>query len=108
MSVRFETEGTTLVATLEGRLDTTNAPATEAELLKRLGTGAVVLDLAGLNYISSAGLRVVLVVAKRLKPTGRRFVLAGLPPHIREVFEVSGFLSILEVAADRAEALARV
>lgn len=107
MSITFETAGRTVVASLQGRLDSTNSPAVEAELVGRIGDAGFVLDFSRLDYISSAGLRVVLVVAKRLKQAGGGFVLAGLQPHIRDVFEISGFLGILDVAGTKAEALAR-
>ena len=54
------------------------------------------LDLGRLDYISSAGLRVVLIAAKRLKSVGGALVLCTLNPSVREVFEISGFASILE------------
>lgn len=107
MSITFETAEQAIVASLQGRLDSTNSPAVEAELVTRVGAGGFVLDFTRLDYISSAGLRVVLVVAKRLKQAGGSLVLVGLQPHIRDVFEISGFLGILDVAPTRAEALAR-
>jgi stage II sporulation protein AA (anti-sigma F factor antagonist) len=66
-----------------------------------------VLDFAGLDYISSAGLRMVLVVAKRLKQESGLLVLCGMQPHVHEVFDISGFLAILNVEPTRSEALAR-
>jgi len=110
MSVTFESVGTVLVVDLLGRLDSANSSVVEAQLLERVmgGEGAVLLDLGRLDYISSAGLRVVLVVAKRMKQAGRPLVLCGLQPNIRDVFEISGFLGILDVVAKRTEALARL
>lgn len=67
----------------------------------------VVIDFAALDYISSAGLRVVLMTAKRAKQGKGTLVLCGLQPHVKEVFEISGFLKILEVAPDRLAALAQ-
>lgn len=109
MTITFEANEAPVVASLQGRLDSTNSAAVEAQLLERADGGAsgLVLDFSRLDYISSAGLRVVLVVAKRLKATGGDFILAGLQPHIRDVFEISGFLGILDVVASRDEALAR-
>lgn len=89
-----------------GRLDSNNSAAFEEEVMIRIGKSApgMIFDFAGLTYISSAGLRVVLLAAKRVKQGGGRFVLCGLSDPIREVFKVSGFLSILTVAPDRAAA----
>lgn len=108
MSVTFEKVGTATVASLQGRLDSTNSPAIETQLASQLGEGGFVLDVSKLDYISSAGLRVVLVIAKKLKQSGTAFLLAGMQPHIRDVFEISGFLTILDVAASRDDALSRL
>ena len=67
----------------------------------------LLLDFSGLDYISSAGLRLVLVVAKRLKQDNGQLLLCGMQSHIREVFDISGFLAILNVADTRSNALAR-
>ena len=67
---------------------------------------AVVLDCAELNYIASAGLRVVLMCAKRAQSAGTRLVVCGLQAPVREVFTVSGFLKILSVADDFEQAQA--
>ena len=110
MSVTFEIQGSLLIVDLLGRLDSANSALVEGSLLERVTAtdGPVLLDLARLDYISSAGLRVVLVVAKRMKQAGRALVLCGLQPNIRDVFEISGFLTILDVVGKRAEAIARL
>jgi len=108
MAIATERSGDVLVLLPQGRLDSNNAAAVETEILEHLAAGSkrIVMDFAGLDYISSAGLRVVLVVAKRLKQAGGTLVLCRLPAHIREVFEISGFLSILTTKDTREEALA--
>lgn len=110
MTVSVETVDSTLVISLQGRLDGTNSKTVESDILGRLqgGPARLALDLSLVDYISSAGLRVVLVVAKRLKQPGSAFILYGIKPHIREIFEISGFLSILDVATNRDEALAQL
>lgn len=92
-----------------GRLDATTSPAFEREMLEELTRSphGLVMDFSALGYVSSAGLRVVLLAAKKVKAQGGVFVLCGLAPTIAEVFRVSGFLSILAVEPDRAAALAR-
>ena len=109
MNVTFESVGSAHVIDLFGRLDSANASAVEQQLLGKLaeGSGGVVIDFSRLDYISSAGLRIVLVVAKRMKQAGRRLVLTGFQPNIKDVFEISGFLNILDVAATRADAVKR-
>ena len=110
MNVTFESLDAATVVDLFGRLDSANAATVEAELLSRLSTapGGVVIDFSRLDYISSAGLRIILVIAKRMKQGARPLVLTGFQPNIRDVFEISGFLSILEVAPSRADAVKRV
>jgi anti-anti-sigma factor len=104
----IEAEGAHQV-TLSGRLDSATSGDFERSLqgLFQAGGGKVMMDFSALDYISSAGLRVVLMAAKRAKQgQGQgQLVLYGLQPHVREVFEISGFLKILEVVNDRAAAL---
>ncbi|WP_179404295.1 STAS domain-containing protein [Burkholderia guangdongensis] len=92
---------------LSGRLDS----ATSGDFEKHMQTlfassGAkALMDFSSVDYISSAGLRVVLMAAKRARQAQGRLVLCGLRPHVREVFEISGFLKILTVADDPSAAL---
>jgi anti-anti-sigma factor len=98
-----------MLVALTGRLDSTNAAMADAEIMQAIGTSRnVVLDLASVNYVSSAGLRIVLLVAKRLGAQQGRLIVAGLSPNVHEVFEVSGFLRILKVAPDRDHAIAQL
>lgn len=83
---------------LEGRLDTVSAPAAQETLLNIAAEYEnLVLDLTGLSYISSAGLRVLLVLQKQVSKTGREMSLTGVRPAIMEVFEMTGFVSILNI-----------
>ena len=111
MTIPSETTGAgVLVLMPEGRLDSNNAAEAEEDLLRHLDGGSrhIVIDLGKLDYISSAGLRLVLVAAKRLKQSSGKLALCGMKPHIREVFEISGFVSILTVVETRPEAEAAV
>ncbi len=103
----IETEGAHRV-TLSGRLDSATSSDFERSLqgLFQAAGDKVMMDFSALDYISSAGLRVVLMAAKRAKQGQGHLVLYGLQTHVKEVFEISGFLKILEVANDRAAALA--
>lgn len=90
------------VHAIRGRVDSASAGDMERALQPlfiEAGQKAVV-DFSALDYISSAGLRVVLMVAKRAKQSQGRLLLCSLPPQVREVFEISGFLKILDVAPD--------
>ena len=85
------------LCTLVGRLDTTTAPELEKELRESLdGVSALTLDFAGLEYISSAGLRVLLAAQKIMNRQGEMKV-AHVNETIMEIFEVTGFSDILTV-----------
>ena len=90
-----------------GRLDTTTSPDLEGRLLGILERGEhrVLVDLAGIEYVSSAGLRVLLLLAKRLKVARGDLVLCGLGPSVRQVFELAGFVALFRLEATRDEAL---
>ena len=93
---------------LKGRLDGTAAPVLEKKLTETIAAGhdRLVFDCAGVEYASSAGLRVFLLAAKQLKTRGGRCSFAALTPALREVFSVSGFLDILDVHDTVAQAAA--
>ena len=105
-----EKVGSALVASVAGQVNSANAAGLESQLLGLVDEGEHqwVLDLSRLEYISSAGLRVALMLAKRLREQGGQLVLCGLQPHVYEVFDISGFLAILTVVDTRDEALAQI
>jgi anti-anti-sigma factor len=87
------------VLALSGRLDGLASPSLEQKVDALLATGVknVVLDCSGLAYVSSAGLRSFLTSAKKLKAAGGKASFAALTPAVHEVFELSGFLTVLTV-----------
>jgi len=109
MSFSSEKHGGILVVSLADQVNSANAPEVESAFLGHLDQGETrcVLDLSRLDYISSAGLRVILMAAKRLKQNSGRLVLCGLQPNVQEVLDISGFLSFLDVVESRAAAMAR-
>ena len=83
---------------LEGRLDTSAAPAAQEALLKVAKEYAkITLKFAGLAYISSAGLRTLLTLQKQVTRTGGSLTLTNVSPAVMEVFEMTGFSGILEI-----------
>ena len=97
MTIHKTLDGTTLTLALEGRLDTTTAPQLEAEVKTSLyGVTALVLDMKGLAYLSSAGLRVILAAQKQMNKQGS-MVVRTVNETIMEVFEVTGFTDILTI-----------
>jgi stage II sporulation protein AA (anti-sigma F factor antagonist) len=107
MPFAIEKSGSALIFQPEGLVNSANAAAFEADLMAQVEKGEhrIVLDLGRLDYISSAGLRVVLLLAKKLKQLGGALILCDIQPNVREVFEISGFLTILKVCASREEAV---
>ena len=93
MNIKKSLSGTELTIMLEGRLDTMTAPELEKEL-DFTGITSVEFDLADLEYVSSAGLRVILMVQKNMKGN---FVLKNVKPEIMEIFEITGFADILTI-----------
>ena len=90
-------ERSTLTMKVSGRLDTMTAPQLESEITGHLdGITEFIMDFTDLEYISSAGLRVLLVTSKMMKGKGR-FVIRNINETVREIFEVTGFLDILTV-----------
>lgn len=97
-----------LVLALTGRVDSGTAQTLEARLLLAAehGDGKVVVDFAQVQYISSAGLRALLAGAKQVQNSGGGVALCGINMNVREVFEVSGFLTVFTARDGRAEAAA--
>jgi anti-anti-sigma factor len=93
---------------VKGRIDSTTALqfGQKLESAVAVPSGRLVVDLRDLDYISSAGFRVLLVAAKRADETGSRLVLCGLSPKVRQLFDVGGFLDLFAITATRDEAIA--
>ncbi len=99
MEILKRKEKETLVISLKGRLDAVTTPMLEKDLTELMAGGErfLILDLGDLDYISSAGLRTILAVTKRLREKQGRLLLASLKSVVREVFEISGFSSIIPI-----------
>ena len=99
MKITKSMDGTTLNIALEGRLDTTTAPELEQELKNSMdGADALTLDFSKLDYISSAGLRVLLFAHKTMSKKGGMKVV-NVNEIVSEVFDVTGFADILTIEA---------
>ncbi len=102
----LKSEGYTLVS-VEGRVDSTNAGEFEKSMLEVVADGAtkIVLDCSELNYISSTGLRIFLIVQKKMMANKGQFCLCGLQAGIKEIFDISGFSSIFKMFPDKESAI---
>jgi len=97
MTIDKKANGTELVMVISGRMDTTTAPQLEAELKSSLdGVDKLVLDFEKLEYVSSAGLRVILAAQKTMNKQGE-MVIKNVSEVIMEVFEITGFVDILTI-----------
>lgn len=97
MNIQKTASGPSMTLTLEGRLDTTTAPQLEAEIKRSLqGLTELILDFGSLEYISSAGLRVLLSAQKAMNRQGS-MVIRHVNETVMEVFEVTGFVDILTI-----------
>ncbi len=97
MNIKKTREGNTMTIALEGRLDTTTAPVLEEELKKEIsGVEELYFDFQALDYISSAGLRVLLSAQKTMNKQGK-MVIKNANEDVMEIFEVTGFVDILSI-----------
>jgi anti-anti-sigma factor len=99
MQIAKYMRGSVTVVELDGELDSVTAPASREELATLAGSGGpVLLDLSRMSYMSSAGLRVLLLVYRQARDAGAALALAGIPPMIQEVMAATGFLDFFTVA----------
>ena len=90
----------------KGRVDTITAPLLDTHLKECMKLGKnVILDMAGVNYISSAGLRVLLSNAKNQEDKNQKFVICSLQEDVAEVLKTAGFYDILTIKKDKEEAV---
>src|SRR5256885_7539294 len=108
MDFAQEQAGEVTLIKLAGRLDSGSARSAEDGFNAALGSGTprLAIDMSRLEYISSAGLRVLLVVAKKVQQAKGKMVLFRLVPNVREVFSVSGFDKIFAIQSDADAAVA--
>lgn len=110
MEAMFSDMGGALVVVPRGHLDTSNASEVEREVMARIegGVSRVVFDFHRTEYVSSAGLRVILKAAKSAKKSGGNLAICQANDHILEVLEMSGFLSAINHTSTLDEALKSV
>jgi len=102
-----------LVVAVDGRIDYVNADEFKAALMPHLGNGAaggsqVVLDLSRLEYISSAGLRVLMIAAREARARQGKLIAVALQPVVREIFEISKFTLVFQLFDSVQDALQQI
>ena len=97
MMIEIKRNAEELVLQIVGRLDTTTAPALDKTIMENIGgIRSLILDFKGLEYISSAGLRVLLSAQKKMQQIGKMKVI-NVCEEVMEVFEITGFADILVI-----------
>ncbi len=98
MNISKSTKDNKIVFTLSGRLDTTTAPAFQKELLEEITNGQdIILDFQDIAYVSSAGLRAILLGQKKISAKKRTMTLCNVSEDVMDVFNMTGFSDILTI-----------
>jgi anti-anti-sigma factor len=99
VNIDIRNQGDFAVFSVQGRIDTVSAPELQERLLERISQGdlRLVVDFAGVDYISSAGLRCLMIVAKTARADGGVLACCSLSGVVKKVFDVSGFSALLPV-----------
>ncbi|MHC4212707.1 MAG: STAS domain-containing protein [Planctomycetota bacterium] len=107
LDIDFEDAGSVKIAKLRGNLNTGTSPEAQEMIAAEVDKGShnLVLNLAGVDFVSSSGLRVILATGKKLKKLGGKIVVCELNPTVADVFHISGFDKMFPVADTQANAL---
>jgi anti-sigma B factor antagonist len=107
MDISEDRRADAVILALSGKLDATTAKTFEDRILGVInsGTQRLVVDLSQLDYVSSSGLRVFIIAAKRLQTVDGKIVLCSMKDHVRQVFDLAGFSSMLSIYGSRDEAI---
>lgn len=107
MEISVTESGDVRILSFQGNLDTNTSPQAESEINSLIDAGAqkLLVNFEKLDYISSAGLRILLATAKKLKASEGDLKICGLNDTVQEVFDISGFATILSVTKTEDEAL---
>jgi len=111
MEIAFEKAGPILVVSLTGRLDATHHAVVREQVGKEIestGTRGVVFDLAGLEYVSSAGFREFFLLGRQLQRVGGGLAVCALQPPVQRIFDIAQFQTAYPVCATRDEALVAI
>jgi anti-sigma B factor antagonist len=97
MEIREERRDAILIVAPAGRVDSNTSSRFEAAVLGHASESRLLVDLSAVEYISSAGLRVFLMLARKVKEAGGRLVLCGMGASVRQVFDLAGFTALFAV-----------
>ena len=107
MNLKEVTHNKAIIIEIEGRLDTTNFNQLEKKIMDHIDSGKIdiLVDCTHMDYVSSSGLRIFLMMLKKITSLNGQFVLCGLQENIQEIFEISGFTSIFKIYDNQEKAL---
>ncbi len=107
MEIGEQRQAGAIVLSPIGRINNETSPAFQAKLLDCVGSSAaaVLIDFTGVEYISSAGLRALMIAAKQSKATNGRLAVASLTPMVKEIFAISRFSLVVQVFETTADAI---
>lgn len=107
VDVKMDKKGDVLILRLRGRLDAVSSPPTEKKVFECINSGEnkLVLDFGGVDYLSSAGMRMLLSTTKKLKGLSGKLVLFGITNNVMDVLKMSGFDHVLELYKTEEDAL---
>jgi anti-anti-sigma factor len=108
MEVRREAAHGTVLYRIAGKIDGTTSPNLESALAADEGSSRVILDMRGVTFISSAGLRVVVQAAKRVKARQGSIAVFGLAPPVKEVFDITRLGNVIPIGSDETEARSKL
>ena len=97
MKIEKIEKGNCITIFLEGRLDTNTAPELEKEVDSLYGVNTLIFDLEKLEYMSSAGLRIILSLQKKMMNMQGKMIIKNVRENIKEVFDITGFSDILTI-----------
>lgn len=107
MEITHRIEDEILIFAIKGRLDTTTAPVADEIIRETLAKNSnrVLFDLSALEYLSSGGLRIILIAVKDVRRREGRVILSGLNPYVHEIFQVSGLTTMITIAGSVEEGI---
>ena len=109
INIKEDVKGDVFILRMSGRLDAISSPLTESKVFEYINNGQykLLFDFGGIDYLSSAGMRMLLSVTKKLKSMSGKLVLFALAPNVFDILKMSGFDHVLEIVQTEEDGLRR-
>ena len=109
VNIKEDVKGDVFILRMSGRLDAISSPLTESKVFEYINNGQykLLFDFGGIDYLSSAGMRMLLSVTKKLKSMSGKLVLFALAPNVFDILKMSGFDHVLEIVQTEEDGLRR-